>query len=92
MKRTDANHKEIRQALRGVGYTVYDTSQSDLADFVVILKSGRAAIIVEVKPEEGGRVTPGEVRFMLRIVEPVYRMIQTPEDAIDIIREIEDSF
>lgn len=88
-KRTDGNHKEIRDGLREIGYTVFDTSQTELSDLVIVMKSGRVALLTEIKPESGGVVTSGEVRFMLQIVQPVYRIFQTLEQAIDVITRLE---
>lgn len=88
-KRTDSNHAAIRQALRNVGYTVFDTSQSDLADLVVVLKDGRCAIIVEVKPENGGIFKQGEVRMLVKLIPEVYRVFQTDDEAIRVMEKIE---
>jgi len=89
-KRTDSSHAPIRDALRKAGWRVFDTSSGGVADLLVVLKSGRAAIIVEAKPEKGGKITPQECRYMLQLVDPAYRIFTDPQEAVDIMSEIEE--
>lgn len=88
-KRVDSNHSEIRSALRKAGFIVYDTSKfgEGFPDLVVVLKNGRAAILTEIKPEGGGQIKPDEVTFMLKLVEPAYRIVMSSQQAIDVLRE-----
>jgi hypothetical protein len=65
--RTDANHVEIRQALRQIGWWVKDTSKygEGWADLFAA-KAGRA-VMVEIKngklPPSARQLTPAQVKF-----------------------------
>lgn len=91
MNRTDKTHAPIRDELRKRGYTVFDTSQSKLADMVVVLKSGRAALIVEAKTDLGSGFTPNEIKtaYNLIMVQPVYRIFFSPEEALQAVSDAE---
>ncbi len=87
---TDLAHKDIRQALRQAGFTVVDTaSQGDgFPDLVCISQDGRVCLM-EVKTLENmraGKIVK-EVEFMLKLVNPVYRMASSVEQAIEIMYE-----
>jgi hypothetical protein len=88
--RTDGNHKPIMQALRKAGYKVISTHQagSGFPDLVVIGKTGKVAILMEDKTRES--MTPDEVEFILKLVDPVYRMAFSPEQAVEIMQSIVD--
>jgi len=58
-------------------------------DKVVMLKNGRVALLLEIKPETGGKVTKDECKFMMQIVEPVYRMIDNAEQADAVLQSVE---
>jgi hypothetical protein len=82
----DGNHKATVKELRARGYRVFDTSRhgEGFPDVVIALKNGRVALLFELKPETGGEVTQDECNFMMKIVEPVYR-IATGAGQIDAI-------
>src|SRR5258706_1497113 len=77
----DSNHKNIRQSLHDMGRRVFDTAAhgEGFPDLVVPLRNGRVALLFEIKPETGGEVTKDECYFMMQIVEPVYRMVDSFE-------------
>jgi hypothetical protein len=88
--RTDGNHKDIMTALRKAGYKVISTHQagSGFPDLVVIGKTGKVAILMEDKTRES--MTPDEVEFILKLVDPVYRMAFSPEQAVEIMQSVVD--
>lgn len=52
-KRTDANHREIANALRALGFKVQNTSQGGDATLDMIATKGDVSYFVEVKTEKG---------------------------------------
>jgi hypothetical protein len=90
-KRTDKNQSDIISGIRKCGYRVFDTSASGegFPDMVVIGKDGRVALLFENKREDRGEITKGELTFMMTLVEPVYRIVTTPEQVIDIMQALE---
>lgn len=61
-KRRDANHAEIRDGLRRMGWTVYDAGSvgGDFPDLVV--GAAGLTLLVEVKAS-GGRLSEGQAAF-----------------------------
>jgi Holliday junction resolvase len=92
-RKRDANDKDIAKELRARGYRVFDTASfgDGFPDKVVMLKNGRVALLFEIKPETGGKVTKDECKFMMQIVEPVYRMIDNAEQADAVLQSVEMS-
>lgn len=79
--RTDANHAEIRDGLRAMGYAVADTHVCGhgFPDLVVLAKSGRV-VLLEVKAP-GGKLTQAEKEFYQRWRVAV-RVVNSLEHAI----------
>ena len=93
--RTDTTHAAIREALREVGCIVQDTHAlgDGFPDLLVIEpNTGRVATLTlcEVKDMDG-RFTPNAVKFILRLVDPCYRVLLSPEQAIGIFRNVEQA-
>ena len=86
-KKRDTRHKEIREALKNAGFACFDTGAvgDGYPDLVVANRRGTAALLYEIK-SEGGVFTEDECRFMLKLVHPVYRVITTPEQAIEVLQ------
>ena len=84
--KTDTHHAEIRDALRKLGYTVIDTARmgDGFPDLVVVDADGFVTLI-EVK-SDGGGVTEAEAEFMLKLINPAYRIVFSAEQAIRIMR------
>jgi len=85
--KTDTYHAETRDTLRSLGYIVIDTSRmgEGYPDLVAVDPEGKVTLI-EVK-SKGGTATEAEVEFMLRMVNPAYRIAFSVEQAIRIMRE-----
>ena len=81
-KRTDANHAEIRDAMRAAGATVEDMSGSGkgMPDTLVYTADGRL-LLVEIKMPKG-TLTAAQVRFHARFPVNVVRSV---EEAIRLI-------
>jgi hypothetical protein len=90
-RRTDKNQGDIISGIRKCGYRVFNTSASGdgFPDMVVVGRDGRVALLFENKMENEGKVTPAEMTFMMQIVQPVYRIVTTPEQVVDIMFELE---
>jgi hypothetical protein len=89
--RKDRSQGSIIKTVRELGWKVFDTSRlgDGFPDMVVALKNGRVAMLFENKEQNGGEVTPTEARFMMRLVEPVYRIALSPEQVIAILQSVE---
>lgn len=89
--RVDKNHREIRDELRRHGYKVLDSSRAgdDFPDLVIVSRSGRVAMLFEVKTEEYLRADRLHLGLMLKLVDPVYRIVLDAEQALEIMREID---
>ena len=90
-KRVDNNHAEIRNAAKAAGYFVADTSRmgEGFPDLVIANKSGLTAMLFEVKTPE----TPmkdAEVKFIMQLVQPVYRIVMSGQQVVDIMSGLED--
>ena len=74
-KRTDANHGEIRQAMRDAGAEVEDMSGSGrgMSDTLVLTTGGRL-LLVEIKTLTG-KLTPAQIRFHRRFPVEVVRTV-----------------
>ena len=86
-KRTDANHAEIRDAMRAAGATVEDLSGSGkgMPDTLVYTADGRL-LLVEIKMSKG-TLTAAQVRFHARF--PVH-VVRSVEDAIRLITSVQE--
>lgn len=86
----DINHKPVMEAFRRAGCIVTDTAAlgSGFPDMVVVEPSGRV-LLVEVKTPENMRAAKleRELEFMIRHVTEAYRIVATPEQALNIVRE-----
>jgi len=90
-KRVDGNHAEIRDTAKAAGYFVADTARmgDGFPDMVIVNKIGRVALLFEVKTP-ATPMKPAEVKFILKIVQPVYRIVMTGQQVIDIMQGLED--
>lgn len=88
----DRNHDQIKDDLRAVGFFVIDTSAlgHGFPDLVVVNRQGRVALLFEVKDVDfhGAEKVKSEVRFMLQMVDPVYRIVTSSEQAIEIMEQV----
>jgi len=87
---TDTEHANIRQALRAAGFVVIDTSSqgSGFPDLLVVAPDGRVCLM-EIKTIENMRAGKlvKEIEFMLKLVNPIYRMTSSIDQAIEIMYE-----
>lgn len=88
-KRVDGNHADIRKSLRAAGFVVHDTARlgEGFPDMVVVLENGRVALLFEIKTEDGGKFKPDEIAFMLKMVQPAYRVVTTAAQGIEILKK-----
>ena len=89
-KRTDANHAEIRDALRQMGFSVRDTSGigNGYPDLTVTARAGRK-VFLEIKvPGEERRLTAKE-REWQAILSPDYHVVTTVEEAMAVCGLVE---
>lgn len=84
-KRTDANHAEIRDAMRAAGAEVEDLSGcgKGMPDTLVLTPDGRL-LLVEIKTATG-KLTAPQVKFHARF--PV-AVVRSAEDAVKLIRPV----
>src|SRR5678815_2355037 len=89
--KVDLSHKDIVKGLRQIGRRVFDTSAhgEGFPDMVVPLRNGRVALLFENKNETDGKVTMAECKFMMQIVDPVYRMVDSLEQVNAILEAVE---
>lgn len=80
-RKTDANHADIRSALRSVGWVVVDTSALPAFVDLVALKQQRVEFI-EVKDRKG-KLTPAQV--------VLHRAFAAAGVTIKILRNVEDA-
>ena len=87
-RRTDTNHAEIRDALRGLGYRVVDTSRmgTGFPDLIAIMPDGRV-VMIEIK-RPGGGFTSDEVEFIVSLANPAYRVAYDVDAAVMAIRSM----
>lgn len=85
-RRVDANHAEVKAALKAAGCVVVDTHAlgQGFPDLVIVRPDGVCALLIEVKAAPS--VTRPEVEFMISLVNPVYRIATSPEQAVEIVR------
>lgn len=90
-KRTDANHAEIRKAIRDSGRMCYDSSRfgSGFPDLIAVTKGGRVFLLFEIKTEDGGQIEPDEATFAAYLVNEQYRIVTSAEQAIQILEDEE---
>jgi ABC-type uncharacterized transport system ATPase subunit len=95
-KRTDGNHAEIRDFLRGhlaeLGLTmVIDTHAlgDGFPDLVLVLDNGRV-LLVELKTKPIPQRMIDEVEFMIKLVSPAYRMAKDEQALIAAIHELRE--
>ena len=84
-KRTDANHGEIRQAMRDAGAKVKDLSGcgKGVPDTVVYTQDGRL-LLVEIKTATG-KLTPAQVGFIADF--PVVEIVRTAAEAVALVTD-----
>lgn len=88
-RKVDNNHGEIKMALIGAGYKLWDCSSygKGMSDLLVMSKSNRF-VALEVKQPKG-KLTHDEVQFFSTFEgAPVY-VVRSIEDALETMR-IED--
>jgi hypothetical protein len=91
---TDATHKSVRDGLRAAGLVVVDTASvgGGFPDLLVVNpESGRVGFMaLEVKSFDNIRAgkIEKEIKFMLRLVPEFYRMIEDPEVAVRVMRDM----
>ena len=85
-KKVDANHGEIRDGLRALGYQVVDTSKhgAGFPDLIVINKECSMVFLTEVKDGDVG-FTKGEVKFYMNFVMPDIRIVTSLEQMLEIL-------
>ena len=93
---TDKDHTLIRDGMRQAGYFVADTSSmgDGFPDLVIANRAGRVALLWELKSrgESNPQIinfTEKEVNFMMKLVDPVYRVGTELQDVIDVMQEID---
>ena len=86
-KRTDANHAEIRDAMRKAGAEVEDLSGSGkgMPD-TLVWTPHTGLLLVEIKMPKG-TLTKAQVRFHARF--PVH-VVRTVEDALQLVKNVKD--
>lgn len=99
-RRTDSTHAPIRDYLRKHSaelclQAVVDTHDlgEGFPDIIAVLSNGTLVLMFEVK---GEKIRPtdlnDEVKFMLKLVSPVYRIVKTPEAAALALTELSDLY
>ena len=73
-RRTDANHAEIRNGLRKLGYTVFDRSQFGHGFPDLIVRVGADIVLLEVKQGREG-LTPMEEAFAVLFPVSIVRSL-----------------
>ena len=83
----DNSQHEIAAALTASGCVVVNISAvgDGKGDLIAILPDGRVAIMVECKTPGNVDFTPAEVRFIVSLIPPAYRVVLTGEQAIEMI-------
>lgn len=83
--KVDKSQREIIATMRAAGYRVIDTHNlgEGFPDLVIIGKGGQVALLTEIKTPGLEQVTRAEARFMLNIVMPVYRIIESPLEMLE---------
>jgi hypothetical protein len=84
-KKRDNCHAEIREIFEQFGFVVYDTADQGhgMSDLIAVRADGRVWL-VEAKAEDG-TVTPAEYRFIVKLVNPAYRIFHNAQMAADAI-------
>lgn len=87
-KKRDANQSEIKNVLEAIGFVVYNTASygDGFPDLLCVGDSGKV-YLVEIKQPEGGHMTVSEVRFIMRLVNPAYRIFTDPDQAAALLKE-----
>jgi hypothetical protein len=87
-KRTDANHSQIREALRAAGYPVLDLSGcgNGVPDLSVLAAPGKA-VFLEVKVSEKEKLTKAEETWF-KFNASYSRVVYSVEHALRVVREI----
>jgi hypothetical protein len=83
--RTDANHAEIRDGLRDLGYTVIDTSKfgRGFPDLLVVSRTNQI-ILLEVK-SPGGKLSAAEKKFHELTRRAAVHVVYSIEEAISFL-------
>ena len=64
-KRTDANHKEIVNAFKDLGCSIFDTSRIGMGFPDVIIGKNGKTVLVEIKSSEKAKFTTAQDLFMM---------------------------
>lgn len=91
--KSDLSQPEIIAALRSMGCAVVNTSRTGdgMADLIAILPDGRVAVMVECKTPGDVDFTPAQIKFIVSLIPPAYRVIMTGEQAIRAIKQVIDT-
>jgi hypothetical protein len=86
-KKRDKCHAEIRQSLRDASIVVYDTGSlgSGFVDMVACREDGRV-FMIEAKAIDGV-ITTDEYEYIVRLVNPAYRIFRNAENTVKAILE-----
>lgn len=82
-RRTDANHTEIRQAMRDAGAEVFDLSGCGKGAPDTLVHSGGRLLLVEIKVAKG-KLTTAQTDFHARF--PVH-VVRTAAEALALIQD-----
>lgn len=83
--RVDANHAEIRDALRQCGYLLIDAyRQGDGCPDMFVLSKSRRWVAFEIK-SPGGKLTPAEEELFKRVGHGPLYTVTSPEQAIELM-------
>lgn len=86
-KRTDANHSQIMQAIRGMGATVLDLSRQGQGCPDLLISYQGSMALIEIKSDPKKKFTPQQELFMTCWQAPVHR-IETPEQVETLIKSM----
>lgn len=84
-KRTDANHKEIREFLRELGATVKDTSRFGEGFPDLLVKWRGKILYIEIKRDEKEKLTKSEKEFLEFIGYENYKIVYSREDVMRLL-------
>ncbi len=84
----DTSHNEIAQAAKSLGCKVKDTSKfgDGFPDMVIILPNGKV-MLVEAKTEGKIDFSQDELRFVIDLVQPCYRVLTNAEGVVKMVQE-----
>ncbi len=89
--KVDRNHNEIRAALEKCGFWVRSSAgQGDgFPDLIAVHRPTGKTVMVEVKTQDGD-FTDKQIRLMIGLVSPAYRVMLEPEQAAALAAELSE--